>query len=488
MCGLVGIIGSRKLLVDVMLESMNHRGIDNRGIFKNDKISLGHNRLSINDLSDKGNQPFHYQHIHLIVNGEIWNYPVLRTEYESRGYNFQSNSDSEIILYLYKEDELNRLDGMFSFILYNSDTDKLIVSRDWCGKVPLWMETNEDGLSFVSEIKSLNPQSRTGSKLSIVPPNSLIEIDVNTLDIKTNLNYYFQFSDDIPSLDNVGKKTYELLDDAVQKRLLSDVKIATCLSGGIDSSTITLLLNNYIDNLTAYTIKFDENSKDLIHSRIVANHLGIKLIEIEVPRDEELIKDRFYEVIQCIEYPTSVQTQVGILQSFIAEQMKDDGVKVCFSGEGSDESYGSYGMIRMFSKKSDWSEIRKNLFKKQHYGNLLRGNNIFMKYGTIELRTPFFDTDFLNYTTNLPNSVLTDKQNWKLPLSNAFDGLLPDIILNQEKRAFQKSVGFKDFIEEIILEDKIINRKNRRRFLDVVVDVYKDIYGLSPRDIKSRRN
>ena len=84
----------------------------------------------------------------------------------------------------------------------------------------------------------------------------------------------------------------------------------------------------------------------------------------------------------------------------MAEQISNDGFKVVFSGEGSDEAYGSYGMLRMFSKKPDWSDIRKALFNKQFYGNLLRGNNIFMKYGTIEMRTPFFDTEFLNYTTN----------------------------------------------------------------------------------------
>ena len=247
MCGLVGIIGNQNETIEDVLQSMEHRGSDNRGVYHNDRVSLGHNRLSINDLSEKGSQPFHYQNIHLIVNGEIWNYPTLRTEYESRGYNFQSDSDSEIILYLYKEDELNRLDGMFSFILYDADIGKVFVSRDWVGKIPLWMNRNDNGCSIVSEMKSL----AGNQNLSIIPPNSLIEIDTETLQTTTHSNYYFKWSNTTSSLDNVGKKTFELLDEAVRKRLLSDVKISTCLSGGIDSSVITLLLKRYIDDLTA---------------------------------------------------------------------------------------------------------------------------------------------------------------------------------------------------------------------------------------------
>ena len=141
--------------------------------------------------------------------------------------------------------------------------------------------------------------------------------------------------------------------------------------------------------------------------------IGVELVEVFVPRDEKIIKQRFMDSIRVIEYPSTVQMEVGILQSFIGEEMVKDGIKVAFSGEGSDESYGSYGTFRMFSKKPDWSDVRKNLFEKQHYGNLLRGNTIFMNYGTIELRCPFFDTEFLNYTTNLQDEFLSDKGQWK---------------------------------------------------------------------------
>lgn len=487
MCGIVVTVGYDVSDVNIMLDEIRHRGIDYRGIeqFKYGErtIILGHNRLSINDVSPLGNQPMLYGDIALVVNGEIWNYPTLREEYEGRGYTFKSHSDSEIILYLYKENELNRLDGMFSFVIY--DGDKLIVSRDWVGKVPLYLH-NTDKIIIASEFKAITKLINTHD-INFIPKNSLVEINLATKQTTVINDFYFKFSDEIPALvdiSEIGKKTFDLMDTAVKKRLLSDVPIATSLSGGIDSSIITYLLSQSIPNLKTYTINFDEESEDLKYARIVAAHLGVELIEVMIPRNPEIIKQRFLESIRVIEYPLSVQCQVGIMQSFIAEQMATDGIKVAFSGEGADEAYGSYGMLRRFSQKSDWSDVRKELFEKQHYGNLLRGNTIFMYYGTIELRCPFFDTDFLNFTTNLPNTLHIKKDQYKLPLAEAFRGKLPDVILDQPKRAFQRGTNFKGYIEDLILNDPIINFNNRTTFTHVVCDNFEKMNGFSHRKLK----
>jgi len=488
MCGIVATIGYTKEDVNEMLEIISHRGKDNRGIMEfqyNDKnIILGHNRLSINDTSPLGNQPMEYEGVQLVVNGEIWNYPQLRKEYEERGYTFKSNSDSEIILFLYKENELKRLSGMFSFVIY--DENKLILSRDWVGKLPLYIFNNGSYI-IASELKSII-NTHKGADIKFVPKNSLVEINLDTNKIDVHSNYYFNFSNDItnlPTREEVGQKTYQLLRDAVDKRLLSDVPIATSLSGGIDSAVITYLLSTKIPNLKAYTIAFDQSSPDLQKARVCAKHLGVELVEVFVPRDEELLKQRFIDSIRVIEYPSTVQMEVGILQSFIAEQMAKDGIKVAFSGEGSDESYGSYGMIRMFSKKPDWSDIRKKLFEKQYYGNLLRGNTIFMNYGTIELRCPFFDTDFLDFTTNLTDEFLSKGSQWKLPLADAFRPYLPEEIIEQEKRAFQKGTNFKQYIEELILNDSNINFRNRKNMLHVIGDNFEKINGFSHKKMKA---
>ena len=487
MCGIVATIGYTKSDVNEMLEAIAHRGRDNRGIkeftYKNKTIHLGHNRLSINDISPLGNQPMEYDGIELIVNGEIWNYPQLRKEYEERGYTFKSNSDSEIILFLYKEDELKRLEGMFSFVIY--DGNKLILSRDWVGKIPLYIY-NTNKYIIASEIKSILTQDGIDD-VKIVPKNSFIEINLDTDEFTIDKNYYFQFASETTkatSHEEVGETTFKLLESAVDKRLLSDVPIATSLSGGIDSAIITYLLAQRIPNIKAYTIAFDQESKDLQKARVCAKAIGVELVEVFVPRNEEIIKQRFMESIRVIEYPSTVQMEVGILQSFIAEEMAKDGIKVAFSGEGSDESYGSYGTFRMFSKKPDWSDVRKKLFEKQHYGNLLRGNTIFMNYGTIELRCPFFDREFLNYTTNLTDEFLADKGQWKRPLADAFRGKLPDEILDQEKRAFQKGTNFKQYIEHIILNDKSINFNNRKNMIHVIGDNFQKIHGFSHKKLR----
>ena len=487
MCGIVATIGYTKSDVNEMLEAIAHRGRDNRGIkeftYKNKTIHLGHNRLSINDISPLGNQPMEYDGIELIVNGEIWNYPQLRKEYEERGYTFKSNSDSEIILFLYKEGELKRLEGMFSFVIY--DGNKLILSRDWVGKIPLYIY-NTNKYIIASEIKSILTQDGIDD-VKIVPKNSLIQINLDTDEFTIDKNYYFQFASETTkatSHEEVGETTFKLLESAVDKRLLSDVPIATSLSGGIDSAIITYLLAQRIPNIKAYTIAFDQESKDLQKARVCAKALEVELVEVFVPRNEEIIKQRFMESIRVIEYPSTVQMEVGILQSFIAEEMAKDGIKVAFSGEGSDESYGSYGTFRMFSKKPDWSDVRKKLFEKQHYGNLLRGNTIFMNYGTIELRCPFFDREFLNYTTNLTDEFLADKGQWKRPLADAFRGKLPDEILDQEKRAFQKGTNFKQYIEHIILNDKSINFNNRKNMIHVIGDNFQKIHGFSHKKLR----
>lgn len=493
MCAIFGMISreSRKDVALQMLKSMEHRGRDNSEIFEDQchgkHVVLGHNRLAINDVSSDGNQPMFYEDLVMVVNGEVWNYWELREEYEKRGYNFTSTSDSEIILYLYKENELYRLDGMFSFIIYDRtpDKEKLVVSRDWVGKIPSYISVGSD-IIVSSELHSFSRLHKTNA--IFVQNNSLITIDVKTQSVSTETDYYFVFSSALtPTIDHdeVGRKTFKLLDNAVKRRMLSDVPIATMNSGGIDSSVMTYLASKYIDNITSYTIKFDEDAEDLQMARLLSERNGIKLVEVEVPKDETLLKERFLECIEVISYPLTVQIEVGILCSFLAERISADGFKVVISGEGSDEAYGSYGNIRHLKDFPDWPDIRKAQIEKQYYGNLLRGNNIFMKYGTIEMRTPFFDREFLDYTLNLTNEYTSGKSDvWKFPLVNAFRGKLPDEILDRDKMAFQKGTNFKEYIEKIILDDPQINWKNHTNILTVVRDHHARIFGTSAKQIK----
>ena len=167
MCGIIALVGHRSKVTEKnteeALDEMIHRGKDDRGIVSEDdedserRSILGHNRLAINDLSPNGKQPFRRHGVTLICNGEIWNSPNLREKYQEKYGPYLSNSDNEVVLYAYLEDELHLLDGMFSFIIEHDG--RLIVARDWMGKMPLWYAYNTQldqiHYMFSSEIKGL---------------------------------------------------------------------------------------------------------------------------------------------------------------------------------------------------------------------------------------------------------------------------------------------------------------------------------------------
>jgi len=535
MCGIIALIGHKSKVTekntDEALEAMKHRGKDDRDKETIDDDSgrrtiLGHNRLAINDLSSNGKQPFRRHGVTLICNGEIWNSPDLRKKYQEKYSPYLSDSDNEIVLYAYLEDELHLLDGMFSFIIEHDG--RIIVARDWMGKMPLWYAYNTQldqiHYMFSSEIKGLQkidiPKTDKKGKntIRLLHKNMVMILDWKRKDYQVDYvargesvryhkmekdsvefitsdyadnetkkyeTFFHQWSDNYITIsaEEAAKKTYDLLDRAVEKRLLSDVPIATCLSGGLDSSVITYLLKQYDPNIKAYTVFYDANSPDLLAARVAAESIGVELIEVKVPSDLESLKERFLGVIKAYEYTMTVQQQVGMMQSYVAQMMSDGGIKVAFSGEGSDEAYGSYGRCRKFSGKPDWNKVRQDEFTKQCYGNLMRGNNIFMSYGTIELRCPFFDRDFLEFTTSLPASITTEGNQWKAPLANAFRGKLPDEILDQEKRAFQKGTNFKDDVETKLMNPNSglqIDSKPATNFSRLILFQYQDIFNFHP--------
>lgn len=157
---------------------------------------------------------------------------------------------------------------MFSFVLHDALTNELVVSRDWVGKIPLYIYNNDTNVLIKqSEMKSILKVLPQSQECKFVPKNSVVRINQLTGKVFIEENFYWGFSeyeDKVFNQDEVNKKTYELLDNAVEKRLLSDVKITTCLSGGIDSSVITYLLSTKIPDIVSYTIKFDEDSRDLM--------------------------------------------------------------------------------------------------------------------------------------------------------------------------------------------------------------------------------
>jgi asparagine synthase (glutamine-hydrolysing) len=473
MCGIVAVISKDKNTNDLcrkMLSEIQHRGKDSVRVQTNEdkEASIGHCRLAINDLSEAGVQPFKYwdglMWAWSVTNGEIWNH---------KEFNFKrnSNSDCEAILPCFMNDEMKKLDGMFSTIIMHNNC--LHIYRDWVGKLPLYMVKEGKDVFICSEIKGLRAVT-ANENVKFIPKNSHIVIDTTSREIMLTEHNFFGWIGNCEHLKNDGDvagNTYQLLDRAVRKRTISDVPIATLNSGGIDSSAITYLLSQYVKDIKCYTVKFDEDSPDLKHARLLADYLGIELIEVVVPKDAEKIKERFHLVNRAIEFPSSVQMQCGVMTSYLMEQISKDGHKVVFSGEGSDESAGSYARMQMFKNKPDWRDLKKAMFEKQYYGNLLRGNNIGMYFGTIEMRTPFFDRDYVEYVCNLPSSVtFGDKHQRKKHLADAFRGKIPDAILDRKKETFQAGTCFQNWFEELILKDPIVNKNGRKKMYHVIAD------------------
>ena len=270
MCGIIALVGHRSKVTEKnteeVLDEMIHRGKDDRGIVSEDdedserRSILGHNRLAINDLSPNGKQPFKRHGVTLICNGEIWNSPDLRKKYQEKYGPYLSNSDNEVVLYAYLEDELHLLDGMFSFIIEHDG--RLIVARDWMGKMPLWYAYNTQldqiHYMFSSEIKGLQkvdiPKVDNVGKntIRLLHKNMVMILDWKRKDYQVDYvargesvryhkmekestefitsnyadrdtekyeTFFHQWSDiylDI-SAEETAKKTYELLDNAVKK-------------------------------------------------------------------------------------------------------------------------------------------------------------------------------------------------------------------------------------------------------------------------------
>src|SRR3989338_4585215 len=280
LCGICGFTGqNNRELLRRMNNRIEHRGPDGDGFFEDSGISLGHRRLKIIDLSEKGKQPMCNEdgNIWVTFNGEIYNYMELRGQLESRGHKFRSATDTEVIVHAYEEYGENcaaLFDGMFAFALWDVKQKKLVLARDPLGKKPLYYSVVDGQIYFASEIKALleNPELRRRVNKSAVGQllNFRAVLGKETLfdgifkvlpgsylvwqDGKKTERRYWQLTpkEEISNEEAAAKKFLELFDKAVEKRLMSDVPLGTYLSGGVDSSAITALMSKKVEELRTF--------------------------------------------------------------------------------------------------------------------------------------------------------------------------------------------------------------------------------------------
>lgn len=375
MCGLTGIIAfteeGKKHLTNIgaATNTLNKRGPDAEGFYRNGNIALGHRRLSIIDTSDSAAQPFTdlSGRFTIVFNGEIFNYKELRKNLESKGIQFKSKSDTEVLLYLFiseKEKCLSLLDGEFAFAIYDTHSNELFIARDRFGIKPLYYYLDKDALIFGSEMKALiaagiPKKIDTASlemylHLNYIPaPYSIFE-DVFKLDAGTFLfvskngelkkTAYYSLPElkekkYITDYEKAQKKLAELLEHAVQQRMIADVPLGTFLSGGIDSSIITAIASKHTKNLNTFSIGyadeplFDESEfAELVAKKHKTNHTTFKLT------NEDLYAN-LHQVLDYIDEPFADSSALAV--NILSMHTKKH-VTVSLSGDGADELFAGY--------------------------------------------------------------------------------------------------------------------------------------------------
>ncbi len=377
MCGISGIINfskeevSRELLENIN-EQISHRGPDDKGIFIDKFVGLGHRRLSIIDLNN-GQQPMSNarQDITVVFNGEIYNYCELRKLLEDKGYNFQTKCDTEILLYLYEEYQekcIQHLNGMFAFAIYDKKNQTVLIARDRAGQKPLFYFNNQNSFVFASELQALKQHSKMPKDINyqsthdyfslqyIPAPNTIynnvykldpahyLKIDLRTSQIEKKKYWTLDYSKKTNlSYSDAKDKLSELLKDSVEKRLQSDVPYGAFLSGGIDSSIISGLMSEIVnDEIKLFTIGFetkqyDERSfADLAVCEFSKRNNKIKhWTKVVTPDDFDIVKN-------LSKHYGEPYSDASMLPTYLLSEFTKEKVTVALSGDGADELFAGY--------------------------------------------------------------------------------------------------------------------------------------------------
>ncbi len=359
MCGIVGFMNQEKKkekTLRLMMESIKHRGLDGFGTYIDKNIALGHNRLAIIDLED-GTEPQYNEDksIVLIFNGEIYNYISLRKQLQQKGHHFYTKSDAEVIIHGYEEwgeDTPKYLRGMFAFALYNKKNKELFLAKDPSGIKPLYYARFKDTFMFASEIKALlahpdfekvcntsllssylcfgfNASKETMFKhvFDLEPGTSLL---VSRKRIQKRRYFRFEFTEEGCTVENIK----EAMRDSVHHHLMSEVKVGSFLSSGIDSSYIASLskLNN------TYTVGYEQNDyNEITYAKELSNLLH-QTNKSKIITKEEYLK-ALPTVIRSLDEPLA---DPSIIATYFCAELASQDVKVVLSGEGADELFGGY--------------------------------------------------------------------------------------------------------------------------------------------------
>jgi len=489
MCGIFSYLGSNytdKQLINYS-NKISHRGPDSTNYKRvNEKLFLGFHRLAINGLDPESDQPIIDNGIYLICNGEIFNYKDLITKYNFED-KYKTRSDCEIIIHLYQklgiDETCKLLDGEFAFVLYDSNTDVIYIARDQLGVRSLFWSWNDDysEISVCSELKGLPIVKDVNQFPSACYWSS------NTNKIVKFYNFISKLNNDSEELiiDNIRI----LFTEAVEKRLMSDRKLACLLSGGLDSTTVSAIVASKYEpyTLSTYSIGL-KGSVDLYYAKIAADYFKTNHTNIELTEDEFL--NSIEKTIKQIESydTTSVRASVGnYLVSLYIKENSDDTVIFC--GDVSDEIFASYRGFYYANNDLEFYNENIKMLDNIQYFDILRSDKSISGAG-LEARVPFSDPKFIKYCM----SILPEHKRFscdrieKYLFRKAFDHLLPKELAWRVKTAFSDGVSnsekpwyqiIKEFMDTKYTNEEFIllsNKYTHNKPYDKESLYYREIY------------
>lgn len=378
MCGIAGFIDSRLSkenasgVLETMLQSISHRGPDARGIYNNNSVWLGHNRLSIIDLSEEANQPFHYEKYVIVFNGEIYNYLEIKSDLKKQGHNFRTNSDTEVICAAYKKwgaDCVKQFVGMWAFVIYDSESGDVFCSRDRFGIKPFYYMMSNGRFYFASEIKALKQSPVFRNDINLKQVARGLQMGWLSYSDET----YFEKIKQLPaahSLKFVKEKTEltiskywdvttgtysnlnfeekkstfrKLFEDSIILHLRSDVPVASCLSGGLDSSAIVSMVQNLNPNhpYKSFSVYYDESGdvdERPFIKEVIKKFPAIKPFYFKPTNND--VAEAFSNAMRHADVPASGSSFLS--QYFLMQLIAQHKIKVVLDGQGSDEYLSGY--------------------------------------------------------------------------------------------------------------------------------------------------
>ena len=459
-----------------MSKKIRHRGPDWSGIYSNDKAILAHERLAIVDPAS-GKQPLFSEDKKLVLaaNGEIYNHQELRQQFDGT-YNFQTDSDCEVILALYKEkgvDFIDEMNGIFGFAIYDVEKDEYFVARDHMGIIPLYIGWDINGTFYVaSELKALEGVC---TKIELFPPGHYLSSKDGELVRWYNRDWtdFDAVKENQTSIDEL----HDALEAAVHRQLMSDVPYGVLLSGGLDSSVTSALAKKYAEKrvesgdtqeawwprLHSFSVGL-EGSPDLAAAQIVADHIGTVHHEIKFTIQEGL--DAIKDVIYNLETYDITTIRASTPMYLMARVIKSMGVKMVLSGEGADELFGGYLYFHKAPNAEEFHKETVRKLEKLHMYDCLRANKSLASWG-IEGRVPFLDKEFIDVAMriNPEDKMINGERMEKWVIRKAFEQYLPESVAWRQKEQFSDGVGYswidtlKEVVDQEVSDEQLANAK-----------------------------